>query len=401
MRKSFPSKASWLWLVLAVVAGTSPKLRAAPPDSSDHRGHEFFESKIRPLLANNCYQCHSKQSKKGKGGLLLDSQEGLRKGGDTGPLFVAGDPDQSLLIKAVRYKDEDLRMPPDGNKLTGAQVALLEAWVKMGAPLPAAVVQEDKIKASSRTHWAFQPVKRPAIPAVKNQSWVQSPVDAFILAKLESTGMQPAQPADRRTLIRRATYDLIGLPPTPEEVAAFVADESAEAFATVVDRLLASRHYGERWGRHWLDVARYASSDSPHAFTYRDYVIRAFNDDLPYDEFLVQQLAADQLDLGKDKQVLAGLGFLAGGRKFENNIHDTLDDRIDAVSRGILALSVSCARCHDHKYDPIPTCDYYSLHGVFASSVEPDELPVIGMAADPKAYAEYLSKLKPLQATMG
>ena len=289
-------------------------------------------------------------------------------------------------------------MPPNGKKLTGDQVALLEAWVKMGAPLPGAVVQEDKIKMRSRTHWAFQPVKRPAIPTVNNQSWAQSPVDAFILSKLESNGIQPAQPADKRTLIRRVTYDLIGLPPTPGEVAAFVADRSTEAFATVVDRLLASPHYGERWGRHWLDVARYASSDSPHAFTYRDYVIRAFNEDRPYDEFVVQQLAADQLDLGKNNQALAGLGFLAGGRKFDNNIDDTLDDRIDAVSRGILALSVSCARCHDHKYDPIPTRDYYSLHGVFASSVEPDEQPVIGMAPDPKAYAEYLSKLKPVQA---
>ncbi len=341
MRRSFPSKATWL--ALAVVAGTSPTLYAASPNGNDLRGAEFFESKIRPLLANNCYQCHSRQSKKGKGGLLLDSQEGLAKGGDSGPILVTGDPDQSLLIKAVRYKDENLRMPPDGKKLTGPQVADLEAWVKMEAPLPGPGVQEDKIKASSRTHWAFQPVKCPAIPTVNNVRWLQSPVDAFILAKLESNGMQPAQPADRRTLIRRASYDLIGLPPTPEEVAAFVADEAPEAFATVVDRLLASRHYGERWGRHWLDVARYASSDSPHAFTYRDYVIRAFNDDLPYDEFLVQQLAADHLDLGKNKQALAGLGFLAGGRQFENNIHDTLDDRIDAVSRGMMALSVSCA----------------------------------------------------------
>ena len=241
-------------------------------------------------------------------------------------------------------------------------------------------------------------MKRPAIPTVKNQRWVQSPVDAFILAKLEPLGMEPAQPADKRTLIRRATYDLIGLPPTPEEVAAFVADESSDAFATVVDRLLASRHYGERWGRHWLDVARYASTDSPYAFTYRDYVIRAFNDDLPYDQFLLQQLAADQLDLGGNKQGLAALGFLTCGRQFENNIHDTIDDRIDAVTRGMMALSVSCARCHDHKYDPIPTRDYYALHGVFASSVEPEELPELGIAPDPKAYADYLSKRKPLQA---
>ena len=398
MRRSYLSKASWLWLALWLVAGTSPMLRAAPLDGSDAKGVEFFEKKIRPLLANKCYQCHSRQSKKVKGGLLLDSPEGLLKGGTSGPIFVTGDPDKSLLIKAVRYQDEDLRMPPDGKKLTGAQVADLEAWVKMGAPLPRAGVQEDKIKASARTHWAFQPVKRPAVPTVKNQRWVQSPVDAFILAKLEPAGMQPAQPADKRTLIRRATYDLIGLPPTPEEVAAFVADESPDAFAKVVDRLLASPHYGERWGRHWLDVARYASTDSPYAFTYRDYVIRAFNDDLPYDEFLLQQLAADQLDLGKNKQALAGLGFLTVGRQFENNIHDTLDDRIDAVTRGMMALSVSCARCHDHKYDPIPTRDYYALHGVFASSIAPDEMPVLGIAPDPKAYAEYLSKRKPLQA---
>ncbi len=371
---------------------------AAPLEGSDAKGVEFFESRIRPLLANKCYQCHSRQSKKVKGGLLLDSQEGLLKGGDSGPILVKGDPDQSLLIKAVRYKDADLRMPPDGKKLTGAQIADLEAWVKLGAPLPGAALHKDKIKASLGTHWAFQPVKRPAIPMVKNEHWVQSPVDAFILAKLEPAGMQPAQPADKRTLIRRATYDLIGLPPTPEEVAAFVADESPDAFAKVVDRLLASPHYGERWGRHWLDVARYASTDSPYAFTYRDYVIRAFNDDLPYDQFLLQQLAADQLDFGKNKLALAGLGFLTVGRQFENNIHDTIDDRIDAVSRGILALTVSCARCHDHKYDPIPTRDYYALHGVFASSVAPDELPPIGIAPDPKAYAEYMSKRKPLQA---
>jgi hypothetical protein len=257
---------------------------------------------------------------------------------------------------------------------------------------------QDQIAAAARTHWAFQPVKQLAIPTVKNPGWVQSPVDAFILARLESAGLQPAQPANKRTLIRRATYDLIGLPPTPEEVAAFMADESPNAFARVVDRLLGSLHYGERWGRYWLDVARYASTDSPYAFTYRDYVIRAFNDDLPYNEFLLQQLAADQLDLGGNPQPLAGLGFLTGGRQFENNFQDTLDDRIDVVTRGTMALTVTCARCHDHKYDPIPTRDYYSLHGVFASSIAPDELPVIGMAPDPIAYAEYLAKRKPLQA---
>ncbi len=400
MRRFRPRETSCLWLCLAlgVVAGTSSASRAAPPDGGDARGVEHFEKTIRPVLVNACYECHSRQSKKAKGGLLLDSREGLLKGGDSGPVLVPGDPDRSLLIKAVRYKDEDLRMPPDGKKLAAAQVADLEAWVKMGAILPGAGVREAEIKASSRTHWAFRPVKRPAIPAVKNERWIKSPIDAFIMARLEASEMRPAEPAGRRTLIRRATYDLIGLPPTAEDVAAFVADESPGAFATVVDRLLAAPGYGERWGRHWLDVARYASSDSPYAYTYRDFVIRAFNDDLPYDEFLMQQLAADQLDLGGNELPLAGLGFLTVGRQFDGNIHDTIDDRIDAVTRGMMALSVSCARCHDHKYDPIPTRDYYSLHGVFASSIAPGELPVLGIAPDPKAHAAYLAKRKPLEA---
>ena len=371
---------------------------ASGPDGGNAGGVQYFEKKIRPILANECYECHSRQSKKAKGGLLLDSLEGLIKGGESGPVIVPGDPDQSLLIKAVRYKDVDLRMPPNGKVLTGAQVADLEAWVKMGALLPKAGVRESKIKASSRTHWAFQPVKRPAIPTVKNERWVKSPIDAFIMAKLEASEMQPAEPADKRTLIRRATYDLIGLPPTAEEVAAFVTNESPDAFEAVVDHLLGTPSYGERWGRYWLDVARYASSDSPYAYTYRDYVSRAFNDDLPYDEFLVQQLAADQLELGGNKLPLAGLGFLTLGRRFDNNIHDTIDDRIDAVSRGMMALSVSCARCHDHKYDPIPTRDYYSLHGVFASSVAPSELPVLANAPNPKAHAAYLAKRKPIEA---
>jgi hypothetical protein len=385
-------------LALLLVAGTCPTTWAGPALGTDAKGVEFFEKKIRPILAERCFQCHSRQSKKTKGGLQLDSPDGLLKGGDSGPILETGDPDQSLLIKAVRSNNEDLRMPPDGERLSPAQLADFEAWVKMGAPMSRVDVREDKILASARTHWAFQPVKRPVVPTVKNQSWVQSPVDAFILAKLERAGLQPAQPANKRTLIRRATYDLIGLPPTPEEVGSFVADESPDAFATVVDRLLASEHYGERWGRHWLDVARYASTDSPYAFTYRDYVIRAFNDDLPYDEFIRQQLAADQLELGENRRPLAGLGFLTVGRQFEENIHDTIDDRIDAVSRGMMALTVSCARCHDHKYDPIPTRDYYSLHGVFASSVAPDELPLLGIAPDPRAYNEYLSKRKPLEA---
>ena len=269
----------------------------------------------------------------------------------------------------------------------------------MGSPFPKTDVHESQITARARTHWAFQPVTEPVVPAVKQQRWVQTPVDAFVLAALERAGFEPAPQADRRTLIRRATYDLIGLPPTPGEVAAFEADQSPGAFATVVDRLLRSPHYGERWGRHWLDVARFATSDGPFAFTYRDYVIRAFNDDLPYDQFLIQQIAADQLDLGGDKRPLAALGFLTLGRKFMNN-HDTIDDRIDVVTRGTMALSVTCARCHDHKYDPVPTRDYYGLHGIFASSVTPGELPLLGIDPDPAEFAKYRVEHQSRQARL-
>lgn len=251
--------------------------------------------------------------------------------------------------------------------------------------------------APSPKHWAFRPVQRPLIPAVAHANLVESPIDAFILEKIEAAGLEPAPETDKRTLLRRASYDLIGLPPTPAEVADFLADNSPSAFATVVERLLASPHYGERWGRHWLDVARYANTRgdtgtadpvSPFAFTYRDYVVRTFNEDLPYDQFLIEQIAADQLGQGESSPSLAALGFITVGRRFLSNIHDTIDDRIDVVTRGTMALTVSCARCHDHKYDPIPTRDYYGLYGVFASTHEPEPLPVIGIS-DPQAFADY------------
>ena len=241
------------------------------------------------------------------------------------------------------------------------------------------------------------------MPAVKNQRFIRTPVDNFILAKLEAKGLRPSPEADKRTLIRRATFDLTGLPPTPEEVEAFMADKSPDAFEKVVDRLLASPQYGERWGRHWLDVARYADTKGyvfeedrhyPYSYTYRDYVIRSFNEDLPYDEFLKEQIAADLLPLGKDKRPLAALGFLTLGRRFVNNINDIIDDRIDVVCRGTMGLTVTCARCHDHKFDPIPTKDYYSLYGVFASSMEPEEEPLLGIDAPAKAFAEYEAEHK-------
>jgi len=375
---------------------------AAAAVASDSTGLEFFEKKIRPLLVENCYKCHSAQAEKLKGGLFLDTRDGLLKGGDTGPAIVAGQPEQSLLIKAVRYTDENLQMPPKNQKLTPEQIADLETWVKMGAPDPRNATQSSKLKAqSSKDHWAFQPVREPSIPAVKNKRWVRSPVDAFILAKLEEKAIRPNPLADQRTLIRRATFDLIGLPPTQPEVTEFMADKSPEAFSKLVERLLDSPRYGERWGRYWLDIARYADTKGyvfeeerryPYAYTYRDYVIRSLNEDLPFDQFIVQQIAADLLPLGDDKRPLAALGFLTLGRRFLNNQPDIIDDRIDVVTRGTMGLTVTCARCHDHKYDPIPTRDYYSLYGVFASCHEPGEKPLLGNAAMPKEYPDYLAE---------
>ncbi len=375
---------------------------AAEPEPA---GIDFFEQKVRPVFVDHCYKCHSPETEKGpKGGLLLTTRDGMLKGGDTGPAIVPGNPEQSLLVKAVRYSDENLQMPPKGKKLPAQQIADLEAWIKLGAPDPR-TAQSSTLTSQPppKRHWAFQPIKQPTVPTVKNERWVQSPIDAFVLAKLEARGMTPARQADKRMLIRRATYDLAGLPPTPEEVADFLADKSADAFAKVVDRLLDSPRYGERWARHWLDVARYADTKGyvfeeerryAYAYTYRDYVIRAFNDDLPFDRFIIEQLAADQLDLGDDKRALAAMGFLTLGRRFLNNPTDIIDDRIDVVSRGLMGLTVGCARCHDHKYDPIPTKDYYSLYGVFASCNEPEEKPLLGKTSLPSAYNEYVAERK-------
>lgn len=386
-----------LWL--AGLTFVTLKTAAAEPDSA---ALDFFEKKIRPLLVENCYKCHSAQSDKIKGGLLLDTREGLLKGGDSGPAIVPGEPDKSLLIKAVRYNDEKLQMPPKDKKLPSEQIADLEAWVKMGAPDPR-TAQPAMVgsQLAAKNHWAFQPVKQPAVPEVKDEGWVQNPVDAFILTKLEAKGMKPSPPTDRRTLLRRASFDVTGLPPAPEAMADFLADDSPEAFSGAVERLLASPAYGERWARHWLDVARYADTKGyvfeeerryPYSYTYRDYVIRAFNEDLPFDQFVIHQIAADLLPLGEDKRPLAALGFLTLGRRFLNNQNDIIDDRIDVVTRGMMGLTVACARCHDHKYDPIPIKDYYSLHGVFASSFEPTDKPLLGINAPSHAHSEYLKE---------
>ena len=375
-----------LWAAVPRVFTGTPEPPKQEPDAG---AAAFFESKIRPTLANRCYACHSAQAKQAQGGLRLDTREGLRRGGNSGTAVVPGEPERSLLIKAIRYADEALQMPP-GARLSAEEVADFEAWVRMGAPDPRAAEGGAGATTAARagaSHWAFQPLRDSPPPAIKLRDWARGPIDHFILARLEASGLQPSPPADKRTLIRRAYFGLIGLPPTAAEVDAFAADQAPDAFDRVVDRLLADARYGERWGRHWLDVARYADTKSdglrfPFSYTYRDWVIRALNEDLPYDQFLIQQLAADLLP-GNDRRHLAALGFMALGRDFPGNVHETVDDRIDAATRGLLGLTVSCARCHDHKYDPIPTREYYALYGIFANLRQPAELPLIQPAGAP------------------
>jgi mono/diheme cytochrome c family protein len=399
------------WIAMAGGAALAmwwpAKANAAAPTRAQA---EFFETRVRPVLADRCYKCHSTQAEKVRGGLLLDSREALLKGGDSGPALITGNPDQSLIIKAIRYTDADLQMPPKGEKLSDQQIADLETWVKMGAPDPrVATTAQKNWSDPSKKHWAWQPVKKPAVPSPRDSSWGRTPVDAFILARLDEKSLKPNPLADRRTLIRRATFDLVGLPPTPDEVEAFVNDGAPDAFEKVIDRLLASPQYGERWGRHWLDTARYADTKGeirrqredplyPFAWTYRDYVIRSFNEDKPYNIFVAEQIAADKLATSsQNKSNLAALGFLTIGERFQGMQHDIINDRIDVVTKGFLGMTVSCARCHDHKFDPIPQKDYYSLHGIFASSREPAIEPVISPIANTPEYRDYYEKRIALQ----
>lgn len=383
--------------------GPGEVLAAEPEAVPSAEGVEHFERQVRPVLVEHCYPCHSAGAEKVKGELLLDSKAGWQKGGASGkPAVVPGDVEASPLIRAVRHADPDLAMPPR-KRLEEAVVAGLEAWVRMGAPDPRSGGKTlPDPKELARRHWAFQPVRKPAPPEVGRIDWVRRPADRFVLAAMERTGLGPAPQADRRTLIRRASFALTGLPPTPAEVAEFEADESPEAFEKVVERLLASPRYGERWGRYWLDIARYADTKGyvfeeerryPYAYTYRDWVVRAFNEDKPYDRFLMEQIAGDRLATESDKSPLAAMGFLTLGRRFLNNPHDIIDDRIDVLMRGTLALTTACARCHDHKYDPIPSADYYSLYGVLASSHEPAEKPLLGSIPDPVRHAQFLEEL--------
>ena len=395
--------------VLALAAGVSGAGRALAAEPTRAQ-LDFFESKVRPVLANNCYKCHSTKSEKVKGGLLLDSRAGLLKGGETGPAIVLGSPEKSLLIKAISYADPDLQMPPKGDKLSDQQIADLTAWVKMGAPDPrtAGAVAANWTDPNAK-HWAWQPVKKLAVPTVSEASWCQTPIDNFIVAKLDEKGLKPNAMADKSTLIRRAYFDLIGLPPTTEEVEKFLKDNSPKAFEKVVDHLLASPQYGERWGRHWLDTARYADTKGevkrqiedpnyPFAWTYRDYVIRSFNEDKPYNVFIAEQIAADKIPAtSQNRSNLAALGFLTIGERFQGMQNDIINDRIDVVTKGFLGVTVTCARCHDHKFDPIPQKDYYSLHGIFASCREPDIEPIISVVANTPQYRDYYTNRMELQ----
>ena len=397
MRRSLPSAFFAAGSLLAAVAlGTAVGLRAdVQQTAAAAQSPEFFEARVRPVLAANCYECHAEEA---KGDLRVDSREGLLKGGESGPAIVPGDPDKSLLIQAVKHSDPSApRMPKDKSKLKPDEIEVLVEWVRAGAPWPAssmtapgAAAAPAKVMAVTATHrdfWSVRPLARPAVPVVKNASWPKTDIDRFILARLEKDGLKPVAAADKLALIRRVTLDLTGVPPTPEEVDAFMKDGSAAAFAKVVDRLLESPRYGETWGRMWLDVARFAEDDYrsldpmgrgynpyPNAYLYRDWVIKAFNDDMPYDQFVRSQLAADLLESSQRVRHAPALGFLGLGPWYYDNgaveitRADERHDRVDAVSRGFLGLTVGCARCHDHKYDPIPTSDYYGMAGVFLNT---------------------------------
>ena len=378
---------SAITLLVSLTCGPSHGDEPAAPDAAlGSEQSAFFERHIRPLLVAKCYECHSSEAKQVEGQLLLDTREALQRGGESGPSIVPGDPEKSRLIRAVRYTDPLLQMPPD-ERLSQREIDRLVEWVRRGAPDPrigASKLESQKagpVNEEARQWWSFQPLQKLPVQQTVNDNWPQSDVDRFIFAKLTDHGFAPAPAADKRTLLRRVTFDLTGLPPTPAEIDAFLGDDSTAAFATVVDRLLASQRYGERWGRHWLDVVRYADTsgcngDFPivQAYQYRNYVIQSFNADKPYDQFIREQIAGDLLPANTDEQRFENViatGYLALSRRFSSlneEFHLTLDDTVDNVGKAFLGLSISCARCHDHKFDPIPQADYYALYGIFQST---------------------------------
>jgi hypothetical protein len=370
-----------LSFVVPAVAGEAPAEHAA--------AFEWFETNVRPILVDHCYTCHSADTKPA-GGLRVDDRNGLLVGGNSGPAIVPGDPETSLLLKRVNHKNPNRRMPKEGQPLTEEQIAALRRWISEGAQWPPVKVPaslgrpNESYEPLKREHWAWQKLTNPELPRVSKASWPRDELDRFILARLEKAGLEPVEEADRASLVRRVTFDLTGLPPTPEAIVAFLSDASSDAFERVVDSLLATAQFGERWGQHWLDLARFADSTGPsrnipypHAWKYRDYVIDAVNADVPFDRFVTEQIAGDLLpasSAAERDRLLIATGFLALGVKDVNQrfkvrfVMDNVDDQIDAVSRAILGLTVTCARCHDHKFDPIPTTDYYALAGIFTST---------------------------------
>ena len=401
--------------LLGLLAAEAVGATTATPHEISAENRDFFENNIRPILAAHCLECHSAAKGKTKGGLNLDTRQDTLRGGENGAIIVPGDIAGSALIKAVEWAG-DLQMPPK-KKLSADQIAALKNWVQRGAPDPREGATG--IGMAKHEHWSFQPVTRPNPPAVKNEVWVKNSIDRFVLAKLEEKDLFPAELPDtgssesrfrkKAALLRRAYFDLVGFPPSPAEISHFAADSSPDAFAKVIDRLLDSSAYGERWARHWMDTARYGDTSGskkanlagkdyryPYAWTYRDWLIRAINEDMPYDQFIIHQLAADRIP-GNNPNNLAALGFLTVGEGFQFK-DDVINDQIDVVGRGLMGLTLSCARCHDHKFDPIKMSDYYALKGVFQSVEEPKEGPLIG-GADPhsKEFREFAEKKASLE----
>jgi mono/diheme cytochrome c family protein len=384
---------------LPLLTALSPADAQTPPQTPPD-ALAFFESRVRPLLAEHCHSCHGPN--KQEGGLRLDLKEAAFKGGDAGPVILPGNREESPIIEAVR-RTGATPMPPK-QALADVDVNTLIQWIEKGAHWPD-TPSASHAAADPAAHWSFQPVALPLVPDVHDSAWSRNPIDRFILERLEAAQLAPAPEADRRTLARRLWFDLLGLPPAPDEVRAFLGDTRPDAYERLIDRLLADPRYGERWGRHWLDVARYADTKGyiffqdinyPWAYTYRDYVIEALNSDTPFDRFVREQLAADLLPTAQSNpRTLRALGFLTVGSRFMNNPHDVIDDRIDVAARGLMGLTVACARCHDHKYDPISTRDYYALYGIFASSEEPDVPPLFETPPDTpqaRAHAAELAK---------
>ncbi|MDB4793313.1 PSD1 and planctomycete cytochrome C domain-containing protein, partial [bacterium] len=382
---------------------------------------DFFEKRIRPMLVKHCYECHSEQEKEQMGGLLLDRQSGWLKGGETTMAVIPGEPQSSLLMEAILYKNENLQMPPEG-KLSDVEIKYFEDWIQRGAPGPendlgdsefSQLGDQEFLFEQAKQHWAFQPIAKTTPLQVDNAMFNRQPIDQFIFAKMQQQKLTPSRHADPRSMLRRLSYDLTGLPPTAKDVEAFPAklrENRPQAIQETVDRLIESPAFGEKMARMWLDIARYADTDSryrpdtktphyfPFAFTYRDYVIKAFNADKPFNQFVKEQLAADLMGFAEDAPEQAALGFLAVGPHAGGSTQEEIDDWIDVTSRGLLGLTVACARCHDHKYEPIPTADYYALHGVFNSVDRANPLneklqpEVQGYTTDEKSHQDYLKQ---------